>query len=60
MEETITMSTKEQRRAWVVSRVEAGEMGVTEAARLLGLTERSVRRLRTRMEREGRTGSLNS
>jgi transposase len=56
MEETITMSTKEQRRAWVLSRVEAGELGVTEAARLLGLTERSVRRLRTRMERQGPAG----
>jgi hypothetical protein len=41
MEETITMSAREQRRAWVLSRVEAGEMGVAEAAGLLGLTERS-------------------
>ena len=50
------MSTKEQRRAWVLSRVGAGEMGVTEAARPLGPTERSVRRLRTRMERQGPAG----
>jgi transposase len=56
MEETITMSRREQRRAWVLSRVEAEEMGVAEAARLLGLSERSVRRLRTRMRRDGPAG----
>ena len=47
------MSKQEQRRAWVVSRVMAGELGVAEAARLLQLSERSIRRLRARMEREG-------
>lgn len=47
------MSKQEQRRAWVLSRVGAGEMGTAEAARLLGLTERSVRRLRARMRRDG-------
>ena len=50
------MSGKEQRRAWVLSRVEAEEMSVTEAARLLGLTERSVRRLRARVKRDGPGG----
>jgi transposase len=53
MRETITMSKHEQRRMWVVSRVMAGELGVPEAAGLLGLSERSIRRLRARMEREG-------
>ena len=50
------MSSKEQRRAWVLSRVEAEEMGVAEAARLLGLSERSVRRLRARMRQDGPAG----
>jgi transposase len=56
MEDTITMSSREQRRAWVLSRIEAGEMGMPEAARLLGLSERSIRRLRTRFAREGPAG----
>jgi len=56
MKETITMSSREQRRAWVLSRLMAGELGVAEAARVLGLSERSVHRLRTRMEREGPAG----
>jgi transposase len=56
MEETIRMSRREQRRAWVLSRVEAEEMSVPEAARLLGLTERSIRRLRERMRRAGPAG----
>ena len=50
------MSAREQRRAWVLSRVEAEEIGMAEAARLLDLTERSVRRLRARMAREGPAG----
>jgi transposase len=53
MRETITMSKHDQRRMWVVSRVMAGELGVAEAAGLLGLSERSIRRLRARMECEG-------
>ena len=50
------MSAREHRRAWVLSRVAAGEMGMAKAARLLGLSERSVRRLRARMEQEGPAG----
>ena len=50
------MSKREQRRAWVLSRVEAEEMSVPEAARLLGLTERSIRRLRERMRQAGPAG----
>src|SRR5262245_9337897 len=56
MEETITMSGREQRRVWVLSRVEAGEMGMAEAGILLGLSERSVRRLRARMRLDGPAG----
>ena len=50
------MSKEEQRRSLVISRLVAGELGVAEAARALGLSERSVRRLRTRMERDGPAG----
>jgi len=32
MRETITMTTIEQRRAWVLTKVMAGELGVAEAA----------------------------
>jgi transposase len=56
MNEAITMSKEEQRRAWVISRLMAGELGVAEAARALGLSERSVRRLRARLERDGPAG----
>jgi transposase len=56
MNEAITMSKEELRRSWVISRLMAGELGVAEAARALGLTERSVRRLRARMERDGPAG----
>lgn len=50
------MSKREQQRALVVMRLMSGEMGVPEAARLLGLSERSIRRLRARMERDGPAG----
>jgi transposase len=56
MKETITMSHTEQRRAWVITRLLGGELTVAEATELLGLTERSIRRLRARMEREGPAG----
>jgi Homeodomain-like domain len=44
--ETITMSTIEQRRAWVLNRLGKGGLTTTEAAELLGLSERQVWRLR--------------
>ena len=50
------MSSKDQRRAWVLSRLSAGELGVAEAAHALGLSERSIRRLRARVERDGPAG----
>jgi transposase len=56
MKETITMSSKEQRRAWVLSRLSAGELGIAEAARALGLSERSIRRLRSRLAGDGPAG----
>jgi transposase len=53
MRETITMTTVEQRRTWVLTKVMAGELSVAEAADLLGLSERSVWRLRRRFAEEG-------
>ena len=50
------MSKREQRRTLVLLRLMSGEMGVAEAAALLGLSERSIRRLRARVEREGPAG----
>ena len=50
------MSKREQRRAFVVTRLMSGDMGVAEAARLLSLSERSIRRLRARMEQDGPSG----
>src|SRR5260370_654992 len=45
--ETITMSTSEQRRAWILNRLGKGDLRTREAADLLGLSERQVWRLRT-------------
>jgi transposase len=56
MKESITMSSREQRRAWVLSKLMADELGPAEAARLLGLSVRSIRRLRARVERDGPAG----
>jgi transposase len=56
MRETITMTTVEQRRTWVLAKVMAGELEVTEAAGLLGLTERSVWRLKRRFATMGPAG----
>jgi hypothetical protein len=53
MRETITMTTVEQRRAWVLTKVMVGELTVPEAAALLGLAERSVWRLKARFGWEG-------
>ncbi len=50
------MSSEEQRRAWVLGRVEAGEMRVAEAAGLLGLSVRSIHRLRAVVAEEGPAG----
>jgi hypothetical protein len=51
--ETITMTTREQRRAWVLTRQLAGEITLAEAAGLMGLSERQVRRLRSGFGRDG-------
>ena len=50
------MTSTEQRRAWVLARFLGGELTLAEASGLLGLSGRSVRRLRARLEREGPAG----
>jgi hypothetical protein len=42
MKETITMTSREQGRAMVLVRAAGGERTVTDAAALLGLSERQV------------------
>jgi hypothetical protein len=44
--ETITMSGRDPGRAWVLARLLGNELTLAEAAGLLGLSGRSVRRLR--------------
>lgn len=47
------MTSREQRRAWVLTKLLVGEVTTAEAALLLGLGERQVWRLRGAFEREG-------
>jgi hypothetical protein len=56
MRETITMTTVEQRRAWALTKAIAGEVEVAEAAELLGLSVRTVWRLKRRFVDEARAG----
>jgi transposase len=53
MRETITMTISDQRRAWVLTKLLAGELTVRQVAAFLGLSERSVFRLRARFAAEG-------
>lgn len=50
------MTTIEQRRAWVLTTVMAGEVELVEAADLLGLSVRPVWRLKQRFADEGPAG----
>lgn len=47
------MNTGEQRRAWVLTKVLVGELTISEAASMLGLSERSVWRLKAGFRRDG-------
>src|SRR6266576_1882577 len=53
MRETITMTSRDQRRAWILTKLLVGEVTTAEAAALLGLSERQVWRLRRAFERDG-------
>ncbi len=50
------MTAREQRRAWVLTKVLKGERSMAEAAEILGLSERQLWRLRTAFERDGPAG----
>ena len=53
MRETITLNTHEQKRVMVLNRLLAGQLTATEAAVLLTLSERQVRRLLAAYRKEG-------
>ena len=50
------MTSREQRRAWVLTRVLKRELTMTEGAGLVELSERQLWRLRVAFERDGPTG----
>src|SRR5437773_300072 len=52
-EGTITLNTQEQKRAMSLNRVQAGQLSVAEAAEILDLTARHVRRMLAAYEKEG-------
>jgi len=51
--ETITMTSRDQQRVNELTKLRAGELTVAETAQLLGLSERSVWRLKRAFERVG-------
>jgi transposase len=53
MKETITLTTQEQKRVMVLNRLEVGQLTAAEAAVLLNLSERQVRRLCAAYRKEG-------
>ena len=55
-EERVAMSVKELRRVHVIRQVIEKRLTQKEAARVLGLTDRQIRRLRRRVEQEGDQG----
>ena len=50
---TLTLSTRQQRRAEVLTRLLAGQLSTLDAAQLLGVTLRQVQRLRRRFAAQG-------
>jgi transposase len=56
METTITMTAREQRRAWVLTRVLRGELTMAEGGAQLGLSERQLWRLRSAFVEAGPAG----
>src|SRR5713101_2317440 len=53
MKETITLNTQEQKRVMVLNRLLVGQLTAAEAAVLLKLSERQVRRLSAAYQQEG-------
>src|SRR5664280_2377720 len=56
MEMAITMSSTEQRRAWILTRILKGELTMDAGAIELALSERQLWRLRVAFERHGPAG----
>jgi predicted ArsR family transcriptional regulator len=52
-EVTITLNTQEQKRAMVLNRIQAGQLSVAQAAGVLDLSARHVRRILAAYEKEG-------
>jgi winged helix-turn helix protein len=52
-EKTITLNTQEQKRAMVLNRIQAGQLSVAQAAGVLDLSARHVRRILAAYEKEG-------
>jgi len=53
MRETVTLTTKEQQRLLVIGRVDRGDATAAQAAEVLGLSERQVRRILAAYRKEG-------
>jgi transposase len=53
MREATAMTSSDQRRAWLVTKLLVGEISVAEAAALMGVSERHVWRLKAAFERDG-------
>lgn len=53
MKETITLNSKEQKRLMVLNRVIGGQLTATEAAELMGMSVRQVRRVVASYRKEG-------
>jgi len=53
MKETLTLNTQEQKRVIVLNRLLVGQLTAAEAAVLLNLSERQVRRLCATSRKEG-------
>jgi transposase len=56
MGDGLTLSKQDEQRAIVLGQIAAGILGVSEAAALLGVSERQVRRLLAAYQREGPRG----
>src|SRR5690348_16708542 len=51
--ETVTLNTQEQQRALILNRIQSGHLSVGQAAPLLGVSERHVRRILAAYRQEG-------
>jgi transposase len=51
--ESITLTTQEQKRAMVLNRIQAGQLSVRQAAEVLGISERHTRRIQAAYRKEG-------